>query len=1077
MRFTITALGSAGGRTVGQVVDAIVRYLEPRVPEQQGPTLAVPAGDAPSSYYADRGSEAGRWRGRGADAMDLSGEVLTKDFALVLAGRDPHTGTRLLTARGSAGRRVNLGVGHHTRLSAAGERLYDMRDAAAALGVEDDDLAVLARAGTRLALGRALSELTGAATAPNEPAGSFLTPILDGEQVWITEGELVRCEAGRAIGPAPAEIAALGDVDDVLTLNEAARLSGLTPRYVRGLAARYERDRDDIAARRSRGERVNKAYLVAGRGVKGRWLVRRGDLVDFLGRRTAPAVRVGYDLTLTTEKSLAVLALLSPPSVRDDVLTAIETGNDVALDWLEQRAAVAQVGGVQVPAIGWTVASFRHLTSRALDPFPHHHNVVASGVETAGGERRALDARNLYLHAVGASAIATSEMRYQLTATLGVQWRRGRSGGWEIAGIPDDVLRAFSQRRTEIEAAVAELEEAIGRSSTIDELQRVVTSTRPKKVQADAADLVRDWWRRAAELGFTPKKLLKCVDRDVIDRTVDRDMLFHDLAEIDGITAGGSIFTRGDVLAAIVDAGIGKDDDERPVLVPASQLEAMADAFLASEHVVRLHPSPDRKCLRHLGDEPIFSTRGMLEVQQRVVEGYRRGLNRGAAQLDPAIVDAVLSGMALHGDQRSLVRTLCASGHRYQCAIGRAGAGKTTAMKAAAEAWRRAGYVVLGTAVKGEAARVLSATAGIPAETVAWHLARDRMGDSPLHERTVLIVDEASTLSDVDLDRIMRLAASKGTAVRLIGDPAQHGAVAAGGMFRVLCERHPGLTPELAVSRRVRDSDDRDAADALRDGLIPEALESLRRAGHLHIATDDADLYVQLLSRWWECRTNGQPHPLVERSNVRRLQFNRLARRLLQVHGEVGADLVEASGGRAFAIGDEVIARRGDRKLHPPGHRDRYVRNGMRGEVIGADGSGALVVRFEGVGDIAVPRNFYDEHRHPGGRFDVGLDHAYAVTSYAVQGATFGASTSRVDEGATRAEAYVDITRGIHENHLFATRAEDSLDGERLPKAPPPPIEAALTIRLAASKGEVTAWELHTHREQPSRSGMSRGLS
>jgi hypothetical protein len=100
---------------------------------------------------------------------------------------------------------------------------------------------------------------------------------------------------------------------------------------------------------------------------------------------------------------------------------------------------------------------------------------------------------------------------------------------------------------------------------------------------------------------------------------------------------------------------------------------------------------------------------------------------------------------------------------------------------------------------------------------------------------------------------------------------------------------------------------------------------------------------------------------------------------------------------------------------------------------------------------------------------DVGLDHAYAVTSYAVQGATFETSTSRIDEHATRSETYVDITRGRQENHIFATRAEDPLDGERLPKAPPPPLDASITMRLAASAGEVTAWELH----QPTGSASS----
>ena len=38
------------------------------------------------------------------------------------------------------------------------------------------------------------------------------------------------------------------------------------------------------------------------------------------------------------------------------------------------------------------------------------------------------------------------------------------------------------------------------------------------------------------------------------------------------------------------------------------------------------------------------------------------------------------------------------------------------------------------------------------------------------------------------------------------------------------------------------------------------------------------------------------------------------------------------------------------------------------------------------------------------GRQDVGLDHAYALTSYAVQGSTRDVSTSRVDATTTRAE-------------------------------------------------------------------------
>ncbi len=113
MRFTITPLGSAGGRSVGAVVHDIVRYLDrPRPAAQPAGIAAEERG--PSEYYTDGSAEPGRWLGEGATALGLAGEVAPHDFGRVLAGRDPASGARLLTARGSAGRRPSLGVGAST---------------------------------------------------------------------------------------------------------------------------------------------------------------------------------------------------------------------------------------------------------------------------------------------------------------------------------------------------------------------------------------------------------------------------------------------------------------------------------------------------------------------------------------------------------------------------------------------------------------------------------------------------------------------------------------------------------------------------------------------------------------------------------------------------------------------------------------------------------------------------------------------------------------------------------------------------------------------------------------------------
>lgn len=1060
MRFTITPLGSARGRSVGQVVDDIVRYLEgPQPPSQAPPGRPAPGTDGPSRYYSDGNAEPGRWLGNGAAEMGLTGTVDSADFARVLAGRDPHTGVRLITARGSAGRRPSLGRGAETLRDADGQPLYDLRDASAALELEPSDVERLVVAGQAAAVRSLATLVSGDATAQADSDGSYLVPLIDANgDRWVTESELQRCEAGRAAGPDPDVVAAAGPADETMSVAEAARLAGVSSRYLRSLCARWERDREKIEAARAQGKQPSRSFLVAYRGTKNQWLVKRGDLVEYLRHRTAPAVRVGFDLTLTTEKSLGVLALLGGDRTRAAVLDAIEAGNDRGLDHLEYWAAMARVRGDPVSTRGWTVASFRHLTSRALDPFPHHHNVVANTVVDPDDTRRALDARWLYRHAGEASALATAEMRYRLTNELGVRWRRGRKGGWEIDGIPDDVLREFSRRTNEVDEAVAELEALIGRTTTLAELRGMVKSTRPSKRQVDPNELVADWWRRAEGHRFTPERVAQCANRLAIQTpSIDEREVFQRLAAPDGLCAGGSIFTRSDVVAALVDLdAAAPGHPSRPLLLPADDIERLADNFLSSDLVVELASDRERLATPS-SNERIFTTAEMLGVQVRILERFRAGRSVGATMVPTPVLERSLADHSqLTDEQRALVTAFCRSGDRVQCAIGRAGAGKTTAMRAAVVAWEAAGYRVLGAAVKGEAARHLGAEAHVDTETLAWHLAHDPT-TTPLDARTVLIVDEASTVSDRDLDRLLWIADATGATIRMIGDPAQHGAVAAGGMFSVLCDEG-AQTPELRTSHRVSDPHDRAAADALRDGRIADALGELDAAGHLHVVTNEVDLYLHLLERWWDSRQAGAEHPMVDRRNHTRHQLNRLAHRLLRLAGEVGSDEIVGADGRCFSVGDRVVARVGDRSLHPPGRQRDYVRNGATGVVVALDHDrDAIRVAFDGIGEIDLPRSYFDAVRAEQNRREVGLDHAYAVTSYTVQGATFDESTSRIDENATRSETYVDVTRGRTANHLYVTRGFDPLDGEHLPKAPLLPITTSLAIRLARSGPERAA--------------------
>ena len=109
---------------------------------------------------------------------------------------------------------------------------------------------------------------------------------------------------------------------------------------------------------------------------------------------------------------------------------------------------------------GFVGAAFRHRSSRAGDPHLHTHVLVANMTRGPDGRWATLDGRHLYLHAKTAGYLYEAHLRLELTQRLGVAWGPVVNGIADLEGIPDEVLRAFSTRRVEIEAALAEARRA-----------------------------------------------------------------------------------------------------------------------------------------------------------------------------------------------------------------------------------------------------------------------------------------------------------------------------------------------------------------------------------------------------------------------------------------------------------------------------------------------------------------------------------------------------------------------------------------------------------------------------------------
>jgi len=989
--YSITPIGSASSGTA-TVAGAYVDYLQDG---QSTPDVATRNEvDGTVAYYAETVEGSAMWSGHGAARLGLVGEVDPEHLKSILQGRHHLSGRRLTTAQGSAGRH-GLKVGEPTRLIEE-KPVWSLHDLASRFGLDDETLEqVLVETGI----------------------GSVR---VDGDDFY--EIAAVSKLADR-LDTAQQKVGLTGGDDgDMFSTGQAAKLLGVSRRYVGSVIAHHQ---TMIAA----GENLDETkldWLPATRnGRAGRWRIRRDDLIAFAERREPPAVRLAYDVTFTFEKSVSILGLLSDGHVRDVVTQAILDANTVGLAHFDQYASDGRARGRPVGSEGLTVASYVHATSRNNDPFLHVHNVVANVIEDEDGTGRAIDGRKLYLEGPTAAALASAELRWQLNQNLGVTFT-ATGTGVEIVGIGDEIRDAFSTRSAEVEDLLDNID------ATAGERARAAQFTRPQKGDRTIGELFPGWWQTAAGHGFTPNNLEDVEGRigaypEQLTASEQAELLTH-LGGAAGVTARRSIFTYGDVVRAIGDwTPTGADGDGHVRLLPAVQTRRLADRFLTSSLVVPLDVDKRQvaatagKVTSTIEHADLFSTRRMLGIHNQIDERWAKGLDGGGAVADPAVlVETLAKNWELTGAQADFVTQWVTSGHRFQSGVGVPGAGKTFAMTAAAQAWEASGFRVVGAAIKGTAARELTAV-GVEASTLASIFHRHTRNQMPLDSRTVLLVDEASTIGDEDLHRLLGIAIETGATVRFLGDVEQHQAVPAGGMWSHLVHVYAANTPALTESQRFKDSPvDVAANTAMRAGRIGEAFRLLADAGQLHETNNNTAGYAALLRRAIDTREAGNGAPMIERTNHGRQILNAAMQQIRVDAGDVTE--VQEYERHRFGVGDDVIARTKKAALHPDGDRAAYIRRGSTGTVT-ATTTKQVTVEFDQLGTIHIPAADINQADSAGEDL---LQLGYALTSYSVQGSTHPLSTSAVRPGATKAELVVNISRGRRDNQIVLVGNDDA---------------------------------------------------
>ena len=797
----------------------------------------------------------------------------------------------------------------------------------------------------------------------------------------------------------------------------------------------------------------------------------------------------GFELVFSPPKSFSVAWGLADVALKEQLVAAHDAALAETMEIMEERYLRTRVGtnGVaQVATRGAVAARFDHWNSRALDPHLHTHVLVANRVQGLDGRWRTIDSRGALLPAaVTLSETYTGLLMDRVTERLGWEWANttptaaAKNAKWELAGVPRELIAAFSQRSARIQADVDELLIQFrvdhGREPTASELLRLRERARrdsaPEKKVLSLQQLSADWGRRAAALGVDGSWLDRmrqagAAALGTLPRALRRADDVHP-KRIEWIVNGAlqalgerSTWRRHNVAAEaqrllrdvrfrtarsrqqLVDLIVEEVIAQAVPLTPPAQLSTP----------VRFRTPDGRSAFAPaLGD--VFTTAEVIAAEERLLAALDASSRCPAALVDTT----ALTQMELDAGQVAAIVEIATSRRTVDVLVGPAGTGKTTTLRQLHAVWtgQHGADSVIGLAPSAAAAAVLGESLGVPTENTAkWLLEHDRGTDGyRLHAGQLVIVDEAGLAGTLALDRLREAATAAGAKLLLVGDPLQLGAVDAGGALDLLVAELGEAAPTLNQAWRFKAPWEAAASLELRVGR-PDVLDIYDTHQRLHDGDRDSML-DGAFAAWAADETAGLTSILVADTAETMNELNARAQALMLDRGRVDhSTTVAVTGGLTAGRGDRVITRVNDRGLRTAS--GGFVRNGESWsiEAVFDDGSLALV---DDMGDSVVVDAQYAADS---------IDLGYAITVHRAQGSTVDTAHVVVTEHTAREALYVGMTRGRLANHAWAIVAADTADSDdptwQAPMTGRELLEHVLARRGGQRAAHTIRRELHT---------------
>ncbi|MGH3260184.1 MAG: AAA family ATPase, partial [Streptosporangiaceae bacterium] len=372
----------------------------------------------------------------------------------------------------------------------------------------------------------------------------------------------------------------------------------------------------------------------------------------------------------------------------------------------------------------------------------------------------------------------------------------------------------------------------------------------------------------------------------------------------------------------------------------------------------------------------------------------------------------------LREDQAAAALSVLADGRRVSVLNAPAGSGKTWVLAVVGRAWAAAGLGrVIGITPSQSARNTLAA--GVPESyntaQFLGHVPGQRGARGPvlLHPGDLVLVDEASMVSNPDMADVISHAAASGAKLILADDTQQLQAVENGGGLSLLAATlgFVQLTEparfraawEQAASLRLRVGDTTVLATYDQHARIrggdPEQMMDAAAADYLALTLDGTDVLLMTAD-----------HAL-RRELSRRIRDDLIRLGLVQTSPQVCI-----ADGATASTGDLIVCTRNDHTTEA-GEPGRTLANGDLLRIDAVTGKGLLVRRALDADPYTGQRRWTSQQF-----LYTGYHHAelgYAVTDHVAQGRTVHTGLAVICGTEDRQHAYVALTRGTTVNMAY----------------------------------------------------------